>query len=45
MFSGVCCLAGAAWFATRLPTIREFIRPIYRDLGILPPVTAVVQDN
>jgi hypothetical protein len=29
----------------RLPTIREFIRPIYRDLGILPPATAVIQDS
>jgi MFS family permease len=45
MFSGVCCVAGAAWFATRLPTIREFMRPIYRDLGILPPAPAIVQDS
>jgi MFS family permease len=47
MFSGVCCVAGAAWFATQLPIIREFMRPIYRTLGILPPATptAVVQDS
>jgi MFS family permease len=49
MFSGVCCIAGAAWFATRLPNIREGIRPIYRGLGILPrldpPVNAVMQDS
>jgi MFS family permease len=45
MFSGACCLAGAAWFASRLPGIRQSLRPIYRDLGILPPVTAVMQDT
>jgi len=45
IFSGAFCIAGAAWFATRLPIIREFISPIYRDLGILPPATAVIQDS
>jgi MFS family permease len=45
MFSGACCIMGAAWFATRLRGIRDFIRPIYRDLGILPPVNAVIQDS
>lgn len=34
---GVLCLAGAAWFAASLPQIRQVIRPIYRELGILPP--------
>jgi MFS family permease len=45
MLSGVCCLAGAAWFATQLSSIRKYLRPIYRDLGILPPLTAVVEDS
>jgi MFS family permease len=49
MFSGACCILGAAWFATRLRLIRDQIRPIYRDLGILPPleapVAAIVQDS
>lgn len=45
MLSGICCLLGAAWFATRLKTIRKLIRPIYMDLGILPPVNAVIQDS
>jgi MFS family permease len=49
IFSGACCLAGAGWFAARLPGIRDWIRPIYRDLGILPPadppVNAVIQDS
>lgn len=37
MISGAFCIAGAAWYMTQLPTIREHIRPIYRELGILPP--------
>ena len=45
MLSGVCCLAGAMWFATRLRAIRKLIRPIYVDLGILPAVNAVMQDG
>ncbi len=45
VLSGVCCVAGAAWFATRLPSIRKLIRPIYIDLGILPAVSAAIQDG
>jgi MFS family permease len=45
MFSGVCCIAGAIWFWMRLRGIRTLIRPIYTDLGILPPVNAVIQDS
>jgi MFS family permease len=47
MVSGGCCIAGAIWFASRLKSIREVIRPIYVDLGILPspPVNAVIQDS
>jgi MFS family permease len=37
MISGGFCIAGAAWFMTQLPMIREHIRPVYRQLGILPP--------
>jgi MFS family permease len=46
MVSGVCCLAGAFWFFTRLKAVRKVIRPIYVDLGIVPPeVNAVLQDG
>ena len=47
MVSGVCCMAGAIWFASRLKSIRQLIRPIYVHLGILPgpPVSAIVQDS
>ncbi len=46
MITGAFCIAGAAWFATQLPKIRVHIRPIYRDLGILPAeVVAVIADG
>ncbi len=53
IFSGACCLAGAAWFTSQRPAIRAWIRPVYQDLGILPPpgpsaeapVSAVIQDS
>jgi MFS family permease len=45
MISGACCILGGAWFASRLPGIRKSIRPIYKNLGILPPVNAVIQDS
>jgi MFS family permease len=34
--NGSAVLLGAAWFFTRLPSIRLVIRPIYREMGILP---------
>jgi MFS family permease len=34
--SGSVVLLGAGWFYTRLPAIRQVIRPIYREMGILP---------
>jgi MFS family permease len=37
---GICCLAGAAWFASELPAIRTSVRPIYVRMGILPQVAA-----
>jgi MFS family permease len=49
MISGACCILGALWFATRLRLVRSLIRPIYRDLGILPPadepVVAMMEDS
>jgi MFS family permease len=41
--SGVICMAGAAWFAFHLPKIRELVRPIYAELGILPELAAGIQ--
>ncbi len=45
ILTGVSCLAAAAWFSTQLSSIRRYLRPIYRDLGILPPLTVVVEDS
>lgn len=39
---GLLCAASAAWFASELEGIREAIRPIYRRMGILPPVASAV---
>jgi len=36
--SGVACVLAATWFATRLPSLREVMRPVYREIGILPPL-------
>lgn len=42
---GLGCLAGAAWFWTRLKALRPVIRPIYERLGIIPvPVPADVEN-
>jgi MFS family permease len=43
VFGGALCLVGSLWFARQLPTIREAVRPIYRQLGILPEVAMGVQ--
>jgi len=37
---GALCLAGAAVFTIHLPQMRRVMRPIYRELGILPPLPA-----
>ncbi len=34
---GLLCLGGAAAFAAKLPNLRRLIRPIYVEMGILPP--------
>jgi MFS family permease len=42
---GVCCLAGAAWFARCLPVLRAAVHPIYIRMGILPQVAAGLGDS
>jgi MFS family permease len=37
---GACCIAGALWFGSALPTIRAAVRPIYVRLGILPEMAS-----
>ena len=35
MLGGFACILGAAWFASRLPRVRELVRPIYLRQGIV----------
>jgi MFS family permease len=35
--NGSAVLLGGAWFWTQLPGLRRELRPIYREMGILPP--------
>jgi MFS family permease len=34
--AGVSCLAAAGWFTAELPKVRAVMRPIYREMGLLP---------
>jgi MFS family permease len=43
ILGGAICILGAGWFARRLPTIRELVRPIYREQGIIPEVAPAVE--
>ncbi len=36
IFTGAFCVAGAVWFTSELPKIRKEMRPVYRELGLLP---------
>lgn len=42
IISGVACIAGSLWFWSRIKLIREDMRPIYEQLGILQPKVPVV---
>ena len=43
--NGAAVMLGAAWFWTRLPAVRRAIRPIYQEMGILPPAEEVSQSG
>jgi MFS family permease len=36
IFTGAFCIAGFLWFTFELPKVREIMRPIYQQLGLLP---------
>ncbi len=38
ILTGTFCLAGSLWFTLDLPKIRAIMRPIYREMGLLPPL-------
>ncbi len=43
MLGGGLCLAGSLWFTRRLPRIRELVRPVYAQQGILRDLATGVQ--
>jgi MFS family permease len=40
--SGICCVGVAAIFYSKLPEIRQHIRPIYVKMGILPEIAKAI---
>jgi MFS family permease len=34
--TGAACMLGSLWFTFELPAVRKVMRPIYREMGILP---------
>jgi MFS family permease len=38
LFGGLGCIVAALWFTLLLPKLRERVRPIYVEMGILPEV-------
>lgn len=43
VIGGAICIAGAALFASQLPTLRRLVRPIYIRMGVIPEVAAGIQ--
>jgi MFS family permease len=43
IINGIVCIAGAAWFASRLKSIRDVVRPIYKEMGIIPEIARGIQ--
>jgi hypothetical protein len=35
VITGSCCICGAAWFWRQIGAVRDAIRPVYRELGII----------
>lgn len=46
MITGTFCLAGAIWFTTQLRSIRQIMRPIYIEMGIIrSPTEPALEDQ
>jgi MFS family permease len=43
LVGGVACVAGAAAFFHRLPTLRRLVHPVYVKLGIIPEIATGLQ--
>jgi MFS family permease len=44
VFAGLICLAGALWFATKIPSLRPMVLPIYARKGIIPQMAEGLQN-
>jgi MFS family permease len=44
LISGIACIIGALFFTTKLPMIRNEIRPIYRKIGLIPNLPDSYED-
>lgn len=42
ILNGAAIIVGAAWFITQFPALRRAVRPIYEELGIIPPRETIV---
>jgi len=45
MLTGTCCILGAVWFQSQRSAIREGIRPIYIELGIIEAPPELVEEQ
>lgn len=46
MITGTCCLLGCGWFTLQLPKVRNVMRPIYQEMGLIrDPGEAVMEDR
>ncbi len=45
MFGGLGCILGALWFARSLPRLRQQVRPIYIEMGILPEIASGIRST
>jgi MFS family permease len=43
MLGGVACISGSLLFLSQLGVLRRLVRPIYRQMGILPELAAGIQ--
>jgi MFS family permease len=43
MIGGSFCILGALVFASKLPSLRETVRPIYAKIGVIPEVASGIQ--
>jgi len=43
MLGGIVCILGGATFAYNLPVFKSFIRPVYKEKGIIPVIAEEIQ--